>query len=66
MVYESFAVMSMVFVVCGIVKYGKVWFGGNDDGKQAPAPALYSVTGRTLMQRIRRSLNTFCTLHYIG
>ena len=46
--------MSVVLVVCGIVNYGKVWFGvgGNDDGKRAPTPAWYSVTGSTLMGMI--------------
>ena len=46
--------MNVVLVVCGIVNYGKVWFGvgGNDDGKRAPTPAWYSVTGSTLMGMI--------------
>ena len=48
-----------------MVCYDNVWYGvgGNDDGKRAPAPPpFYSVTGRTLMPMIRRSLSTLCTL----
>ena len=54
----------LALVVCGIVYYGKVWFGvgGNDDGKRAPSLAFYSVTDRTLMWMIWRCLNTLCNL----